>query len=335
MKTYGDRPIYVASLGKKGNIQGLLLAIESCYAKHPALTSIGTRGLLFGKLYKHTISPLFQKMLPFIFWENGPVILSQSPGKKSSFPKKLYQKLVKKIVEKAQKRDCYEIKFARPPFFDDHDGIFTSLGFQARKMGTILVNLDQPVEVLWKRINKHARRNIKKMEQNVEFVRVSKLGELKEFYDMHVESSQRAKVKIYPFSYFTSLWNHFAPHNKIVGFIARLKNKPIGALICLMHNKTIHEYVVADSDYARSNRIYANDILKWHIIKWAHERGFKYFDLRGVELYKIDAGDEKARNIYRFKSKWGGQLVEFHDYEKTLQSRKLTKLLGHFLSDSI
>ena len=42
-KTFGDRLIYIASLDKKGKIDGLLLAIESCYAKHSVFTLLGKR----------------------------------------------------------------------------------------------------------------------------------------------------------------------------------------------------------------------------------------------------------------------------------------------------
>lgn len=335
-KTFGDHPIYIAFLDKKGSIEGLLLAIESCYAKYSILTLCGKRGLLFSKLYKHAISPLFHKMSPFIFWENGPVILSQSSEEKTRHKAVLYRKMVEKIVDGAQERNCYEIKFARPAFFDDNSEVFSSLGFQNRRMGTILVNLDQSLEVLWKQVEKDARRTVRRgVEQGVEVTKASKFEELREFYDLNVQSSKRAKTKVYPFSHFASLWSHFSPLDKTVVFVAHVKDKPVAAALYLMHNETIHIFALGDSHYARSNRIYGNEVLMWQVIKWAHERGFKYFDHSGVELYKVDAGDEKARNIFRFKLKWGGQLVEYHDYKSHLQEKKLVKSLNRFLADPV
>lgn len=335
-KTFGDRPIYIVSLDNNGNIEGLLLAIESCYAKHSALTLCGKRGLLFGKLYKQAISPVFHKMVPSIVWENGPIILSQSSVKNPSHKKVLYRKIVEKIVDEAQKRNCYKIKFARPTFFNDNTEIFSSLGFRKKRMGNILVDLDQPLEDLWKRIENKTRRLIRRAtDKNDEIAEVSKIDELREFYDIHLQTSKRANTKTYPFSHFGSLWNHFSPLNKAVVFIARFRDEPLGALILLMHNKIIHIYAGGDSDYARSHKMQATRVLLWHIMKWAHERGFKYFDLAGVELYKIDAGYKKALGIYRFKSKWGGKLVEYHDYEKLIQEKDLIKLLNRFLTDPV
>jgi len=329
-KTFRDKPIYITALDKAGNIQGLLLAIESCYGNSPLINLAGKHGFLFGKFYKHTISPLFHKMLPYILWEKGPVILPQF-STEMHFREALYREMVQEILNIACKRKSYAIKFARPALFDDNPALFSLLGFQKKKMGTILVDLDHPLEFLWKRIDRSARKNIGRIEQDLQVFQMSKFDELKEFHNLHVQSTRRLKMKTYPFSFFKCLWDCFFPKNEIVGFIAFYKGEPIGASISLMYNKMIHEYAYADSDYARLNRIYVIDALKWHIIKWAHDMNFEYFDLSGVQLYKINAGDEKARNIYRFKAKWGGQLIEYHDYKKPFKEKKLARFLSRFL----
>jgi lipid II:glycine glycyltransferase (peptidoglycan interpeptide bridge formation enzyme) len=203
-------------------------------------------------------------------------------------------------------------------------------------MGTLLVNLEHPVEVLWKRVEKDCRRTIRRTnEKGIEIETVSNLDDLKEFHDLNAQMGKRAQQKVYPFSYFASLWNYFSPLDKAVVFLARIKDKPVGTSFFLIHNKTIHIIAMGDSDYARINRIYALYPIFWHAIKWGHERGLKYFDITGVELHKIDAGNKKAQNIYRFKSKWGGQLMEYHDYEKPLQKQKLINFLNHFMVDSV
>lgn len=328
---FGDHPIYLFSTDKKGNINGLLLAIQSCYAKYPSLNSSSIRGKIFGKLYKNALEPLFDRMLPFVLWQNGPVIPQQSLLETRSF-EKVYRGLIERIVSIAKTRNFYAIKFARPSYFTDRAELMSSFGFEKRRMGTILVDLEQSPEELWGRIGRSARRNIKKIEPDIKIFEVSKLIELQDFYDLHLQSTRRLKIKVYPFSHFASLWKFLSPLGKIVAFTAFFKDRPIGASISLMHNDIVHEYAYADSDYARSNRICAGDTLKWHIIKWAHDRNFKYFDLSGIEFYRIDADDEKARNIFRFKSKWGGKVVEFHDYKRTFQVKN-TKFLDLFLEE--
>lgn len=339
-KTFGDRPLYFASLDKKGNIQGLLLAIESCYAKHSSLTLLGARGRVFRALYKSALSPAFHRVLPFIFWQNGPLVLPSFSDQKIARRKTLYRKIIQRVVEEASRRNCYEIKIARPPFFDDQSIIYSSLGFQKKRMGTLLVKLDQPIDLIWGGVERETRRRIRRtMEKSVEFRKVGKLEELEEFYDVCVQKSERTETKTYPFSYYANLWEFFSPRNKIVAFTLSLKDKPLGIMTFLMHNKIIHIHSGGDSDYARSNKIEATRALIWHMVEWAHQIGFKYFDLAGVELYKMDAGYKKALNICAFKSKWGGQLIEYYDYERKLQERELARrartFLNHFMADSV
>ena len=338
-KTFGDSPIYVASLDKKGNIRGLLLSVESCFGKHPSLTLVGKKGALVSKLYKYSGSPFLKRMAPFVSWENGPVIALQSLPETDPEKESVYREILENVVAIAVQRNCYEIKFARPAFFDDrYKMLFNSLGFAGRRMGTLLVNLDRPLEVLWQHVDNDARRCVKRaIQQGIDISEASKPDELREFYDLTVQTAGRSEQKIYPFSYFESLWNHFSPLNKIVVFIARtnIEGEPIATSLSLMHNETVHIFAIGDSDRTRTSKIFANEALMWHTIKWAHERGFKYFDHSGVQLHKIDSGDQKALNIFRFKAKWGGQLIEYHDYQKTLRRRKLVKLLSHFMVDSM
>jgi hypothetical protein len=334
-EAYGDKPIYIASLDKRGNINGLLMASESCYAKHPSLTMLGRRGLLFGRIYRHFASPVLHLLLPFVSWENGPLVLTNRIN--SQLEKKaLYKEMVRRILDVAELRNCYEIKFARPPFWDDEEEAFSQFGFRKYSMGTFLVNLQQPYEELWVQAHKDARRTFRRgIEQGVEVARASKAEDITEFYNLHIQMANRENVKIFPFSYFNSLWHYFWPRGKMALFIARLKGETVSASIYLMHNGTIHLFATADSDYARTNRIFGSQVLIWNVIKWANEMGMRFFDLSGVELHKIKENEVKASTIYRFKSKWGGNLLEYHDYSKQLRKKRLTNLFNHVLADSV
>jgi len=334
-KTYGDRPIYIASLDKNGNIRGLLLAMESCYAKYPFLTSLGKRNQIFGKLYERAISPLFHRLVPFIFWEHAPLILPHPSVKEPSKKEELLREMIKRIMAISKERNCYEIKLARSPLFDSYSDAFSSFNFYKRRMGTFLINLEEQLDTLWSRISKYSRNRIRKFQENVEVINVTNRKELKDFYEMHIQTSKRAKIKTYPYSYFTSLWDNLSKKGAIAVFIAKSKGKLLAGALELIFNNTIYEFALVDSDYNRAMKMFANAILKWHIINWGREREFKYYNLGGVELHKIDSGDKKARGIYRYKSKWGGKLLEFYDYRKVNPRKKrVISLLNKCLSDS-
>lgn len=334
-KTLGDKPLWFAAFNKKGDIQGLLLAIESCYAKHTSLTSSNNfLSSLYSVLFRKVACPVLNKVLPCIFWENGPIILSEDDSLGSPLTNSLYQGLLSSVVAKAYRDNCYAIKFARPSFLDDPVDRYSLLGFENRKMGTMLIRLDEPEDVLWSRVDNQARRAVRRGNaQGIDVRKASKPEELQEFYDLTVQSSRRSNIKTYPFSFYISLWNHFSPLNKIAIFVARINDRPAATALLFMHNETAHVFTLADSDYARTNSIRANDVLIWHCLKWASGQGFRCLDFSGVQIHKIEAGDEKARGIFRFKAKWGGKLVEYHDYERVMAPRKLG-FVRQFMLDS-
>jgi lipid II:glycine glycyltransferase (peptidoglycan interpeptide bridge formation enzyme) len=91
-----------------------------------------------------------------------------------------------------------------------------------------------------------------------------------------------------------------------------------------MHKEVIYEYARMASGYTLTSKIYVSDVLKWNTIEYARKKGFEHFDLSDVELYKTHTDDKKIQNIYRCKSKWGGQPLENHNYRQKFQIRKLT-----------
>jgi hypothetical protein len=318
-KVHGDQPIYLFSIDKKGDINGQLLAFQSWYGNFPLSNHgkyyITSLGITKRKLYEIAFKKVFKKIFPFFYWQNGPVVVRNSLNNYPHESDKIYCGLIGKILNISEKRGVYAIKLARPSYFMDCTKLMDFYGFKKRKMGTILVDLKPPVELIWKSIHRNVRRNIIKIKDNIIFDEARSLKDLQIFYNLLVQLTKRLEIEAYPFHHYKSLWNFFHPLKKIVSFIAFLKDKPIGASITLLHNNMIHVYMYADSDFARSNKIYINDALMWHIIKWSRERGFKYLDLGGAFLYRINSGDLKARNIYIFKSKFG-KTIEFNDYWK-------------------
>lgn len=68
---------------------------------------------------------------------------------------------------------------------------------------------------------------------------------------------------------------------------------------------------VAHSALALERRLYAGDVIKWDVIRWAGRAGFRRYDLGGVDRAPLDT---KAAGIRQFKEKWGGDLAEYATY---------------------
>jgi hypothetical protein len=334
-KTYKINPIYLVSYDKNARVNGQLLAFESSYANFTSHNMTGKKGIVFKSLYRYAIQPLLNLSLTSISWENGPLILPISTNENPNESISLYQNFLEKILQIANQKRCYEIKFARPPFFDDQPNLFDSFGFDKLKMGTFLVDVRRPYEEILQSVDRQVRRNLKHAtDQGVTVNRVNNLKELEELYELHIQTSVRNNIKIYPFSFFESLWRCLSPKHKIEIFIARKEAQPLAGSICLMHNHIFHAFSLYQSDYARENRIYSNEMMWCEAIKWGHDNDYHFFDLSGVELGAIELGDEKAQGIYQFKNKFRGQLVESHDYQKPLNEKKIIKYLQEYFKDS-
>ena len=70
-----------------------------------------------------------------------------------------------------------------------------------------------------------------------------------------------------------------------------------------------------DPDAPAPPRIAANFLLQWTIIRWAAEQGFTTYDMSGVDNHEAPGlpADESHPlwSLFRFKSQWGAQGVQF------------------------
>ena len=190
-RLYNDKPVYITSFDKKGDIEGLLVCMESCYAKHATSSALGRYPPTFNSLYRNILSPLVHTVFPYLYWQNGPISLS---GGDDNSSEDALSRLITKVLEIANERGCYAIR-ARPAYSGDSSRIFTSMGFSRREMGTFLVSLDAPRDVVWKRIKKSARKNIRKCNA-LEVHEVSRRGGIAQFHTIYV---QTAEDQVQPF----------------------------------------------------------------------------------------------------------------------------------------
>ena len=67
--------------------------------------------------------------------------------------------------------------------------------------------------------------------------------------------------------------------------------------------------------YAASTRKFCeNDLLLWHAIQYAKDAGFAYFDMSWMG--RIDDKESKQYQLYQYKKKFGGELVDFYSFVK-------------------
>jgi lipid II:glycine glycyltransferase (peptidoglycan interpeptide bridge formation enzyme) len=75
-------------------------------------------------------------------------------------------------------------------------------------------------------------------------------------------------------------------------------------------NGYLNEWGAAQAWEDISEHLYGNDLLRYHIIEWGHQAGYRFYDQSGIST----SSSSKELGIFRFKTKWGGEIVNYNSY---------------------
>ena len=186
---------------------------------------------------------------------------------------------------------------------------------------TYLINLqNKSNDDLWNNMEKRSRTAIRKAKKNnISIKQIHTLYDLKEYYKLHCETYKRTKAKPHPFSYFKIIYEKKWANI----FFAYLEDKLIATLnVSIFKNNAL--YWTSASDHKFSS-LGANNLLQWHAIKWAKNKGCKWYD-SGEAILNTD--NSKFAGLTKFKKSFGGELYPFYKGKK-IYSAKL-KFLNIF-----
>ncbi|HIH20692.1 TPA: peptidoglycan bridge formation glycyltransferase FemA/FemB family protein [Candidatus Micrarchaeota archaeon] len=255
----------------------------------------GLANLPFSSLTTRVARSLF----PSFSWAYGPVAESASAA----------NALLEKAREVSKGRmvgSCHPLQ----PFVLDS----SQFGLREKKWATFLIDLNEAEDVLWSKVDKAARKLVTRTMEQVEIKQVEHEEEYRQYHSILTENRKRSKV--IPYKYSTLLWKIWRESGTGGIFIAveKTSGKVIAGLGISCFNGYVNEWGAGTSNYAFENHVYAQDAIKWAIVKWAKEKGFRYFDLTGVNP---SPQSEKERGIFRFKEKWGGKLKEYSMFSRS------------------
>jgi hypothetical protein len=183
-------------------------------------------------------------------------------------------------------------------------------GFQREAEPTLVIDLTQELETIWKNMsNKSARYSIKAAQKAGVEVKLNENYE--EFQDMH-NRFRRAKG-LPPYSFATDVLKRSGPL-----FVAEHDGELLSGLAYFEDDYTIQARVGGSPRLQvgkeRASLIgKATSLILWEAIKYAKRKGIREYDFGGY--YVGDQDKEKAR-ISAFKRRFGGQLVERYVYTK-------------------
>lgn len=251
------------------------------------------RGKIFS-VYRNLAIPM-----KYISWTHGPLIFDSSNKREL-------------MITLGKYLQSQKIKFSGHSHPLDKLQFPSNLGFQIENKATFIIDLRKNLETIFSNTNKNSvRKNIKRAEERGVSIKqiVSKKDILANF---NLLKEHHIRNKLPYTSKLDVLKNYTIGKNKgLTGFLAEYHNESVASLTVVYLNGYLVEQGIARSKVDIQKKLYAQELLRWHIIKWGNENDHKFYDLAGVKLHNRNSKEE---GIFRNKEKWGGELIRYPSY---------------------
>lgn len=274
----GRKPHFVTFSNQKGEIVAqILLSLHSRFDK---------KGKLKSFLQK---IPLTKKEI--CNWTYGPIIFELDYA--SEISKKFFEFLISR---------GWKVSGSEHPLTPQNI-LEIQKPFKFQQWSTFLIDLSKSKDSLWQKMDKHsARKNIERSQKRGVYVKEIERDDLELYHKI------REETKPVPLSILEGRWDRLREIGWTV-FLAFQDEIPIGGIMISFFNGYINEWGIARTNRDIEAKLYSQDLLKWKIIEWGISKKFRYFDLTGANP---KSKNEKEAGIFRYKKKWGGDLVKYN-----------------------
>jgi len=173
-----------------------------------------------------------------------------------------------------------------------------------QKYVTFRTDLAEPVEVLWRNLDKKTRNATRKAtKRGVEAVEAKRVEQLKTYYRLHLEVQKRHGSPPHAFTLFQNLFEAFYREGRMKIMLAEYQGKPIAGIMTFHWSKIIYwSGNVTDIEHRHLN---PTNLLLWKTIECGSDDGNKLFDLGRTR---------RNTTIHHFKKGWGGKETRLWDY---------------------
>lgn len=231
------------------------------------------------------------------------------------FNKELLHNLLDVVEKEADRSHAISLKIDPEVSEDAEEALknLKALGFekalkQIQPRATLILDLNRDLEEILMSFEEKTRYNIRLAGKKGVKVSedVSEKG-IKIFYDLYLETSRRDSFLIHPLNYYQKLREILFNAGLGTNFIAFYQGKPIAAVVVFSFGRKVW-YLYGGSASEHRN-VMPNHLLHWEVIKWAKDKGYKYYDLWGIPVNPKES--HPLYGIYRFKKGFRSQPVKY------------------------
>lgn len=215
---------------------------------------------------------------------------------------------VVKTLEGKRRKSAYVLFMPYPIINLSLRGVFETANYHPILFRTLIIDLDKPLDHVWKALDKDARRGVRKAEKlGVEAAVASTKREWEEYYKLQVIHSTGRHYTPEPYIFYEEMYK-LHRKNRCRLFVARLENQIIAGVLCLV----LRKHLVGIRSASRSDflKYQPNNAVHWKSIEWAKENGVKIYDWDGLPLEETDY----LRGVYKYKKRWDGRVQWYYYY---------------------
>jgi len=219
----------------------------------------------------------------------------------------IMKSIIKTLREK-RKKAAYMLFVPYPLTNLSFAQMFKTEGYHSIVFRTLIVDLDRPLDDVWKALDKDARRGVRKAKRlGVDATVAHTWEEWKEYYGLHLLHSKEKHYPPEPRRFYEEM---FKLHRKNMSrlFVAKLENCIIAGTLCLIYRENLVGIRSASSDAFLKYQ--PNNLAHWKSIEWAKENGVKIYDFDGLPLEQT----KYLRGVYKYKKRWDGSVQWYHYY---------------------
>ena len=178
---FGVEPLYLLARDASDQVQGQLLFFNE---------PVGYRSVAVERPLARLTAPLMRRLVPSYRWQHGPLIFAENEGRSA-----VCEDMLRQVHAFAAARGGTSIEPSTPPMHgcDPHElrVAFAAAGYSCRTWSTFLIDLQAEPDALWARLDRAARKAVRRTQDHgVSVQRVGDLEQLHDYYDFAVQQFQ-------------------------------------------------------------------------------------------------------------------------------------------------
>lgn len=195
--------------------------------------------------------------------------------------------LLRNILDVCQKQKLYYLALQPPNENMDLINELTGNGFTRSTQGnierpaTIKLSIGIDDDRILEQIRPKKRKWIRKAQRNPFTIRAGTKEDIGTFYRLHCATAKRGGFTIQSINFFHELWDIFYPRQMVFMHLCEYRGEPVSGTIVITNGDTVENYRSGWS--GKYGRMFPNEALDWHIIQWAKQNGYQWYDFGGID----------------------------------------------------